>query len=171
MSWTWIVVGTVVVGAVLVFAVSGRRPADDADHTRFRPPTEGYSVSLTDGGVTVDPEPKILTAGEAAGSEYLCSKCLKLFPQAHIHVIPSFDDSMANYITTFRCDDDWLSSLDETRAHFLASVEHPQDRARFVAFFERHKLSGLDASDPAVLRRDGLVLLDKIRARQIVLSP
>jgi hypothetical protein len=166
--WTF---GTVIFGAVLVFAACSRRRADDADHTRFRPPTELHAVSITDAGIAVDPHARTVTADEAAGSEYMCSTCFKVVSQAHIHVIPWFNDSEGDYVTTFRCDDDWLSSLDETRAHFLAGVEHPQDRAKFVAFFERHQLSGLDASDAAALRRDGLALLDKIRAKQIVLPP
>jgi len=171
MSSVWIFVGAVGFGAVLGFTACSRRPADDADHTRFRPPTELHTVSLTDGGIAIDPQPRAVTADEATGSEYMCSSCYKAFSQAHIHVIPWFNDSLSDYVTTFRCDDDWLSSLDETRAHFLASVEHPEDRARFVAFFARHQLSGLDASDAAALRSDGLALLDKIRAKQIVLSP
>lgn len=171
MSSVWVFAGIVMIIAVLVFAARMRRQADDADHARFHAPTEGHAVSLTDGGIAVDPRPTILTADESAGSEYMCSSCYKTFSQAHIHVIPWFNDSMGDYVTTFRCDDDWLSSLDETRAHFLASVEKPEDRARFVAFFERHQLSGLDASNAAVLRREGLALLDKIRAKQIILSP
>lgn len=64
-----------------------------------------------------------------------------------------------------------LSSLDETRAHFLASLEHSEDREKFAAFFERHQLFGLAAAEAAALKRDGLAILDKIRNKQIVLSP
>ena len=171
MSSVWIFAGAVLLGAVVVFAVWGRRRVDDAEPTRFHPPTELHAVSVTDAGIAIDPHPRTVTADEAAGAEYMCSSCYKVVSQAHIHVIPWFNDSVGDYVTTFRCDDDWLSSLDETRAHFLASVEHPQERAKFVAFFERHQLSALDGSDPAALRREGLALLDKIRTKQIVLSP
>jgi len=149
MSSVWTVVGTVIFGALLVFAACNRRPVDDADHTRFHPPTELHAVSITDGGIAVDPHSTKVTADETGEPEYMCSRCYKVVSQAHVHVIPWFNDSMGEYVTTFRCDDDWLSSLDETRAHF----------------------SGLNSSDAAALRRDGLALLDKIRAKQIILSP
>lgn len=162
--------GIAVLCAVLILvSCSGR--ADEGDHSRFRPPTEGHAVSLDDGGAHVDPHPKTITAAEAAGSTYMCSKCLKVITQAHIHVIPWFNDSLDNYVTTFRCDDDWLSSLDETRAHLLANLEHPADREKLVAFFERHQLSRLDAADAAAFKRDSLAILDKIRNKQLVLSP
>jgi hypothetical protein len=160
-----------VLGAVLVTAACSKRQADESDHSRFRPPTEGHAVSLDDGGLRVDPHSKAITSTEAAESMYMCSECFKTVSQAHVHVIPWFNDSLDNYVTTFRCDDHWLSSLDETRAHFLANLEHSEDREKFVAFFERHQLSGLGAADAAALKRDGLAILDKIRNKQIILSP
>jgi hypothetical protein len=170
MASLWIIAGAVAVGAVLAFAAYSRRRADDSEPRHLRP-TEAHAVSLTDAGIAIDPQPKLLTASEAAGAEYMCSACFNVVSQARVHVIPWFNNEMGDYVTTFRCDDDWLASLDETRAHFLSSVEHAEDRAKFVAFFERHRRSGLDAADAAALRRDGLSLLDKIRAKQIVLSP
>jgi hypothetical protein len=35
--------------------------------------------------------------------QVVCSGCLQVFPEALVHVIPHFNDSVAAYVTTYRC--------------------------------------------------------------------
>jgi hypothetical protein len=167
---TWIIAGVVALAiAVTVLVVAVRKPDAPSRPTEFLPPTVGYSVTLDDGGARIAPEPKLLSKSETA--QYMCSKCLRVVSQEHVHVIPWFNDTLGDYVTTFRCDDDWQASLSETRVRFLAHLDDADERSRFVAFFARHGIDGLDADDRERLQRDGSALLDQIARRQVVLSP
>ena len=163
----------IAISSVVIFTLAScdRRRAEKQDTTSFHPPTTSHRVSLNDGGVSIDPHARSTTPEEAAGAQYLCSACYKTVSQAHVHVIPWFNDSTQDYVTAFRCDDDWLTSLDETRKHFLANLGHAEDRDKFVAFFQRHNVVGLKSSDAAQLKSDGLEILNKLQKTQLVLSP
>ena len=69
--------------------------------------------------------------------QIFCSGCLQVFSESLIHVIPHFNNSVAAYVTTYRCEECWIPSLEETRSR-LAST---QDEAEIVSagdFFQRH---------------------------------
>lgn|SRR4051812_20778272 len=167
---TWIIAGVVALGiAVTVLFIAVRKPEAPSGPAEFTPPTVGYSVTLDDGGVRIASEPKLLGKSETA--QYMCSKCLRVVSQEHVHVIPWFNDTVGDYVTTFRCDDDWQASLSETRVRFLAHLDDAGERSRFAAFFARHGIDGLDADDRERFKRDGSALLDQIARKQVVLSP
>ena len=39
--------------------------------------------------------------------QVVCSGCLQVFPESLVHVIPHFNDSVAAYVTTYRCGECW----------------------------------------------------------------
>jgi len=77
----------------------------------------------------------------------------------------------ARYVTTYRCDEDWLSSLEETRKHFLAHIGEVEDREKLVAFFRRHDIPVPQVVDATKWKTEGSALLDKIQKRELILSP
>lgn len=166
----WIIAGVVAISiAVAVLIVVVRQPDTPSRPTAFHPPTVGHAVSIDDGSAQIATEPTVLRDPEAA--QYMCSKCLRVVSKEHVHVIPWFNESLGDYVTTFRCDDDWQISLSETRMRFLAHVDDPAERSSFVAFFARHGIKGLDANDRARLERAGIELLGQIARQKVVLSP
>jgi len=96
---------------------------------------------------------------------YLCSGCLQSFPAASTHLIPSFSTQLDNYVTTFRCENCWLRSLDETQYQLRAETADEAHRRKLVAFFERYGIRGLSAENVLGL----LAILDDLRARRRVL--
>src|SRR5947209_723365 len=69
--------------------------------------------------------------------QVVCSGCLQVVPESRIVVIPFYNGDSRGYVTTFRCDRCWSSSLGETRTR-LRSTEDDAEIASAAAFFERH---------------------------------
>jgi hypothetical protein len=160
-----------VIGALGAGACKRPAPNLAPDPTVFHPSTENHAVTISDAGrVHIDPVARTSSPEEAAKVPYMCSRCYKTVPQAEVHVIPWYDDSERDYVTTFLCDADFHVSLEETRHHVSANANDAADRARFAAFFERHQLPGVDAASPAY-KHDALAILDKIEKRTLVVSP
>ena len=70
----------------------------------------------------------------------LCSSCFKLCTGDNAHVIPWWNDILENFVTTYRCGNCWLTSLDETKVRINVLDEDSRDK--FCAFMERHKHAG-----------------------------
>lgn len=107
-----------------------------------------------------------------SGPDVLCSACYSIAPSATAHVIPWWNAGAEDFFTTFRCENCWLSSLDET----VEKVSTLDDDARkkFVEFLRRHKVDGLadSAASGSLQTASGLfrVFLDDVRSRKVVLS-
>ena len=59
--------------------------------------------------------------------------------ESHIHVVPGFNETAGGYVTSYRCDDCWLTTLDETAAR-LATCEDEEEIASLCIFFERYNI-------------------------------
>jgi hypothetical protein len=69
--------------------------------------------------------------------QIFCSGCLQVFPESLVHVIPYFNSSVNAYVTTYRCEQCWIPSLEETRRR-LASTQNAAELLSVGAFFQRH---------------------------------
>ncbi|HTX67167.1 MAG TPA: hypothetical protein VMD31_15455 [Opitutaceae bacterium] len=67
---------------------------------------------------------------------YICSGCLTQHPRARIHVLPTWNEHVADFVTSFRCDRCWQEALAWTR--LKAAVLTPATREQFCQFLERH---------------------------------
>ena len=108
---------------------------------------------------TENPEPR----------QVVCSGCLRVVPESDVHVIPYFNSDAQGYVTTYRCEQCWLPSLEETSTQ-LATTGDEALIASAVAFFERHGIFLHEArrGDPlpvvrALLRR----MIDLVRSGTI----
>jgi hypothetical protein len=69
--------------------------------------------------------------------QVFCSGCLRVFSESLVHVIPHFNASVAAYVTTYRCGECWIPSLEETRSR-LASTQDETEILSAADFFHRH---------------------------------
>ncbi|HXC27094.1 MAG TPA: hypothetical protein VNV38_03995 [Stellaceae bacterium] len=74
---------------------------------------------------------------EEAERQVLCSRCLEVFAESQIHVIPWFNETAERYITTYRCEQCWLPSLAETRTR-LSVMQDEAEIADAAEFFKRN---------------------------------
>lgn len=100
----------------------------------------------------------------------MCSQCYRVVTQEHVHVIPWFNESLNNYVTTFRCDEHWQASLAETRAHFLADAAGSAERAKLIEFFVSHEVP-FRTTTAAEREHEALDMLTRLANRELVLSP
>jgi hypothetical protein len=103
--------------------------------------------------------------------QVFCSGCLQVFPESLVHVIPYFNDSVTAYVTTYRCGECWIPSLEETRSR-LAST---QDEAEIMSagdFFHRHGVYVLEfmRGDPAPdVQKVLLRLIEKLQSEDLTI--
>lgn len=112
------------------------------------------------------------TENKSEERQVVCSSCLNIFPEALIHVIPHFNGDAGGYVTTYRCEQCWLPSLDETQAR-LASTEDWAEIASVCAFFESHGvfLHEFKRGDPfPVVRELTCRTIDLLRSGALRLS-
>jgi hypothetical protein len=96
----------------------------------------------------------------------LCSACYQSVPLPKTHVIPHFNDHLNAYVTTYRCDNCWLTTIDATRLR-LSMCQDPDEVATCAEFFERYKVKVMEhrRGDPLeAVKAKLLQLLDEIRA-------
>ena len=77
------------------------------------------------------------TSNEPDERQFVCSACLEVVPESLIHVLPQFNDDVGGYVTAFRCERCWLTSLDETLIR-VSKMEHPDEAESLGGFFERY---------------------------------
>jgi hypothetical protein len=66
----------------------------------------------------------------------LCSACFRALPASQIRVIPWHNESMGDFVTTFRCGDCVATALAETRARLEAGGD--REVVQLAEFFGRH---------------------------------
>jgi hypothetical protein len=76
-------------------------------------------------------------ATEQDERQFACSRCFAIVAESGIHVVPTFNESIGGYVTSFRCEECWQPSLDETAAR-IAAAENEDEIAALCAFLERH---------------------------------
>ena len=69
----------------------------------------------------------------------LCSACYRVLPASQIRVLPWYNDSVGNYVTTFRCGECFARSIAETRAHLEAGGD--REVVQMCEFFGRHAVT------------------------------
>jgi hypothetical protein len=74
-----------------------------------------------------------------AGPAMFCSGCFTICSGPSAHVIPWWNDTAEDFLTTFRCERCWLKSLDET----FGKITDWDDgvREKFCQFLDRHRLA------------------------------
>jgi hypothetical protein len=104
--------------------------------------------------------------------QVVCSACFSLVTEPLIHVIPAYNADVGRFVTTFRCEQCWLPSLEETKAR-LEATEDEAEIASVAAFFENHGVfvHEFRCGDPMPLVRNILVeMMDMLRSETIRLS-
>ena len=112
------------------------------------------------------------TTREAEERQILCSRCLQVVPESLVHVIPYFNGDVGEYFTTYRCEQCWLPSLEETRTR-LANTEDETEIVAAATFFERHGVfvHEFRRGDPVPVVQKILVgMIDMLRSGAIRLS-
>ena len=116
-----------------------------------------------------------MTSDEEAEDEeerqVFCSGCLQAFPESLVHVIPYFNDSVAAYVTTYRCGECWIPSLEETRAR-LASTKDEAEIMSAGDFFHRHGVYVMEfmRGDPASdVQKVLLRLIELLRSEDLTI--
>ncbi len=74
---------------------------------------------------------------EAEERQFACSRCFAIVPESHVHVVPGFNETLSAHVTSYRCDDCWLATLDETAAR-LTTSEDAEEIASLCVFLEHY---------------------------------
>ncbi len=102
-----------------------------------------------------------------------CSGCLRLVSERLVHVIPYFNNDVRGYVTTYRCEQCWRTSLAETRLR-LENTKDEIELESAVTVFERQGVILHDEfkrGDPApVIRKMLSRMLDLLESGTVRLS-
>ena len=103
----------------------------------------------------------------------MCSGCHTPCSGTDAHVIPRWNPAMGKVLTTYRCSNCWVASLDELRGQVVSGA--PEVRASFWDFLARHGFSR-DADTmrggPAEEQEATLLLIiDAVQTGRLVLDP
>ncbi|HXY29071.1 MAG TPA: hypothetical protein VEI06_00050 [Gemmatimonadaceae bacterium] len=114
------------------------------------------------------------TMSEASGADVnlLCSKCYTPTPLAEAHVIPTWNPAMGMVVTTYRCNNCWLSGVAEMRA--LVSSGDEAAQLSLCDFIVRQGYTDVDMirNAPADQRKEMLLkVLDALEAGRITFHP
>ncbi|MDC0668494.1 hypothetical protein [Nannocystis radixulma] len=105
------------------------------------------------------------------GPSALCSGCYRTVLAAQVRVIPWFNDSVAEFVTTFRCGDCVGASLADTRARLAAGGA--REISQLAEFFQRHAITILEhrrGDPPETVRPLVERVLDMIERREHLLK-
>ena len=69
--------------------------------------------------------------------QFACSRCFTIVPESHVHVVPGFNETLGAYVTSYRCENCWLATLEETAAR-LTTSEDAEEIASLCVFLERY---------------------------------
>ncbi len=101
-----------------------------------------------------------------------CSGCFTVLPESEIHLIPFYNDTLRNYVTTYRCDSCWLDGIDETRKR-IELTESSSEIALAAEFFKRHAVfihEYLRGDPPEEVKRTLLYLIDLMKTGGLKLN-
>jgi hypothetical protein len=104
--------------------------------------------------------------------QILCSRCFQVTPESSIRVIPCFNGDLGEYVASYRCEQCWQPSLEETRGR-ITSTEDMAEIKSLAIFFERHHvfLHEFRRGDPIAVVRTLLVrMLGLVESGAIKLS-
>lgn len=107
-------------------------------------------------------------------AKVMCSGCAAVLLGAEVRVLPWFNETAQDYLTTYRCKTCWPGSLQETRDRFTARAHDPVELRRFFGFFERQGVICLEyrrGDPPAVLLALGSAILDRVASGALVIAP
>ena len=104
---------------------------------------------------------------------YVCSGCFSRHPKADIRVLPTWNEYVEDFVTSFRCAQCWPDSLAWTRLKAVLLTE--DTREKFCQFLARYDCG--EAAD--IIRRAPLddaarqvgIVLDCIEAGSLRLTP
>ena len=112
------------------------------------------------------------TSEDPNARQVVCSACFQVVAEHLIHVIPAYNADACRFVTTYRCEQCWLPSLEETQAR-LEATEDEAEIASVAVLFESHGVfvHEFRRGDPVPLVRRILVrMIDMLRSEAIRLS-
>ena len=101
----------------------------------------------------------------------LCSACFRALPASQIRVIPWHNETVDNFVTTFRCGACVATALAETRARLDAGND--RDVVQLAEFFGRHAVTILEhrrGDPPAAVRPLLAHLLGRLERGELTLA-
>ena len=110
-----------------------------------------------------------METSEGPDAQVVCSACFQVVAEHLIHVIPAYNADVGAFVTTYRCEQCWLPSLEETQAR-LQTTEDEAEIASVAAFLESHGVfvHEFRRGDPLWLVRKILVrMMDMLRSGAI----
>jgi hypothetical protein len=92
-----------------------------------------------------DPAAEDGKTDEDGGGErqVVCSGCMAVVPESHIHVLPWFNDTVGRFVTTFRCRHCAQAAFDDTTRR-LEATDDAELVASAAEVFERHGVAVLE---------------------------
>jgi len=79
------------------------------------------------------------SSDEPEQRQFVCSGCYEIVPESLIRILPHFNEQVASYVTTYRCEDCWPQAVANTRAR-VARAEDWADILSLIDCLERHSL-------------------------------
>jgi hypothetical protein len=104
--------------------------------------------------------------------QVVCSACFQVVAEPLVHVIPTYNTDVGRFVTTFRCEQCLLPSLEETKTRLEATADEAEI-ASVAVFFENHGVfvHEFRRGEPMPLVRKILVqMIDMLRSGTIRLS-
>jgi hypothetical protein len=103
----------------------------------------------------------------------MCSGCHSPCSGADAHVIPRWNPTLRKVLTTYRCSNCWVTSLNELRAQVTSG--EAEVRASFWVFLARHGFTK-DAQTIRVAPSEEqeatlLAILDAVQAKRLIFEP
>ena len=102
----------------------------------------------------------------------ICSACMEPFDVEDVRVIPSYNDFLRNYVTTYRCEKCWEDTFNKTRTR-LASTALDREILSMIEFFERYHIfikEYREGASKRVVKDLLLKLLDRLKSGETKLE-
>ena len=106
-------------------------------------------------------------------AKFMCSRCGTVHPFSCIRVVPAWNETALDFLTSYRCMQCWVETLGETK--LKTAVLTDEVRQKFCDFLGRHEFdelsqvlrqAKLDSSSNAIQK-----FLDHVQSGYIVLEP
>jgi hypothetical protein len=95
--------------------------------------------------------------------QIVCSRCLQVERESSIRVIPCYNSDVGRYVTSYRCEQCWQPSLEETRLR-IVSTEDLAEVESLAKFFKSHGVFLHES-----LRGDQIAIVRKLLDRMLSL--
>ena len=103
---------------------------------------------------------------------FMCSSCYTPTPMADAHVVPGWNSSQSRILTTYRCGNCWIKTLDETRDALKSG--NPEVITSFCEFLERQRFNDVNVIRNAPAKQAEsmlLIVLDAVQNGNVEFAP